>query len=191
MLADRNVLLIETAKEVSLEEIKSQDLPAAELGETGGVKWLHMKMPGDPDYPGMEYALAVAANGTRKAVAIVTSLDTKENVRDAAIRLARETAAADPAALVARHEEEWSRYWSASGVELDDPDFQLWWYRMVYYLRCFARPGAMPVGLFAGLAERQHAVARRLPPQLQRLAAVLDAVHRQPSRTWPSRGCAT
>jgi alpha-L-fucosidase 2 len=54
--------------------------------------------------------------------------------------------------LVARHEQEWASCWSASGVELDDPDFQLWWYRMVYYLRCFAKPGAAPVGLFAGLA---------------------------------------
>ena len=151
-LADRNVFLIETDKTVSLEEIKAKELPAAELGETGGVKWLHMKMPGDLDYHGMEYALAVAANGTRKAVALVTSFETKENVREAAVRLARETATADPAALIARHEEEWSRFWSASGVELDDPDFQLWWYRMLYYLRCFASPGAMPVGLFAGLA---------------------------------------
>jgi hypothetical protein len=152
VLADRNVFLVDSAQEVALEEIKTKDLPAAALGETGGVKWLFMKMPGDPDYSGMEYALAVAARGTCKAVALVTSFDTKENVRDAAIRLARETAATDPAILIARHEEQWSSYWVASGVQLDDPDFQLWWYRMVYYLRCFARPGATPVGLFAGLA---------------------------------------
>ena len=151
-LADRNVLLIESDEEVALEEIQTKGLPAAELGETGGVKWLHMKLPGDPDYPGMEYGLAVAANGTRQIVSLVTSFETKENVRDAAIRLARETAAADTAALVARHEEEWSRYWSASGVALDDADFQPWWYRMVYYLRCLAKPGAVPVGLFGGLA---------------------------------------
>ena len=151
-LADRNVFLIECGQEVSLEEIKPKELPAAQLGETGGVKWLHMKLPGDTDYPGMEYALAVAASGNRKFVSLVTSFETKGNVRKAAIRLARETAAEDTAALIARHEQQWSRYWSASGVALDDPDFQLWWYRMVYYLRCFARPGAMPVGLFAGLA---------------------------------------
>jgi hypothetical protein len=151
-LADRNVLLIESDQEVALEEIQTKDMPAAELGETDGVKWLHVKLPGDPDYPGMEYALAVAAGGKRKIVSLVTSFETKENVRDAAIRLARETAAADTAALVARHEQEWSRYWSASGVALDDPDFQTWWYRMVYYLRCFAKPGAAPVGLFGGLA---------------------------------------
>lgn len=152
VLADRNVVLIDSLQEVSLEEVKSKELPAAELGEADGAKWLHMKMPGDLDWPGMEYALAVAASGTRKAVAVVTSYDTKENVRDAAIRLAQETVDADPATLIARHEQNWTRYWSASGVELDDPDFQLWWYRMVYYLRCFARPGAVPVGLFAGLA---------------------------------------
>lgn len=152
VLADRNVFLMETAAEVSLEEIKTKNLPAAEMGESDGVKWLSMKLPGDMDYPGMEYALAVASRGTRKFVSLVTSWETKANVREAAIRLARETAQADGAALVARHEREWSRYWAASGVELDDPDYQLWWYRMVYYLRCFARPGAMPVGLFAGLA---------------------------------------
>ena len=151
-LADRNVFLIETSQEVSLEEIKAKDMPAAKLGETGGVKWLHVKLPGDMDYPGMEYALAVAANGRRKIVSLVTSFETKENVRDAAVRLAWETAAADAAGLVARHEQEWSHYWSASGVVLDDPDFQLWWYRMVYYLRCFAKPGAVPAGLFGGLA---------------------------------------
>ncbi len=152
VLADRNAFLIETDKDVSLEPVKLQTLPAPELGEGDGAKWLHMKMPGDSDYPGMEYALAAVGDGPRKAVAVVTSFETKENVRNAAIRLARETATASPAALIARHEDEWTRYWSASGVALDDPDFQTWWYRMVYYLRCFAKPGVVPAGLFAGLA---------------------------------------
>ena len=40
-------------------------------------------------------------------------------------------------------------YWSASGVRLDDPDFQAWWYRMVYMLRCFSKPGVVPAGLWA------------------------------------------
>ena len=148
-LADRNVFLIETGQEVSLEELKAGHLPAAQLGEDAAVKWLHAKLPGDQDYAGMEYALAVAANGPRKAVALVTSFDTKENVRTVAVRLARETAAAEIAALVAIHEAEWTRYWSASGVELGDPEFQLWWYRMVYMLRCFSKPGVVPAGLWA------------------------------------------
>ena len=82
-------------------------------------------------------------------MALVTSFDTKENVRTVAVRLARETAAAEIAALVAIHEAEWTRYWSASGVELGDPEFQLWWYRMVYMLRCFSKPGVVPAGLWA------------------------------------------
>jgi hypothetical protein len=151
-LADRNAFLIEGPGDVSLEEIPSPQLPSAELGETGGVQWLHMVMPGDMDYQGMQYALAVAARGERKAVTMVTSFDTQGRVLEAACRLAQETVTSDPATLVTRHEAQWTQFWSASGVALDDPDFQLWWYRMVYYLRCFARPGAMPVGLFAGLA---------------------------------------
>jgi hypothetical protein len=148
-VADRNVLLIETDQEVSLEEVRLSFLPAAELGEDGGVAWLHAKLPGDPDYAGMEYALAVAASGPRKAVALVTSRDTPQPVRTAAVQLARETAAADLPALVATHEAQWNQYWSASGIRLDDPDFEVWWYRMLYMLRCFSKPGVVPAGLWA------------------------------------------
>ena len=150
-LADRNVFWIDTDEEVWLEEIRSEVLPAATLGTTAGVKWLNMKMPSDAepgDYTGMQYALAVADSGKHKAVAVVTSHDTKEDVRDAAIRLARETVADGPAVLVARHEAEWNRYWSASGVQLADPDFESWWYRMVYLMRCQSKPGVVPGGLW-------------------------------------------
>lgn len=152
-LADRNVFLIETPGEVALEENKAPQLPPAARGETEGVKWLHMAMPGDVDYRGMEYALAVATRGGRKAVSLVTSFDTKEPVREAAIRLARETLAAEPTALVAAHETDWAKFWSASGVELADRFFQDAWYRNLYYLRCFCRAGTtMPITLYAGLA---------------------------------------
>jgi hypothetical protein len=147
-LSDRHVFLIETEEEVSLEEIKASYLPASELGATDGVKWLHMKMPGDVDYAGMEYAVAVAGSGKQKAVALITSWDTKDNVRDAAIALARKTVNEDDGKLIAQHEAEWTKFWGASGVALDDPEFQVWWYRMVYWLRCSIKPGAMPVPLF-------------------------------------------
>jgi hypothetical protein len=151
VLADRNVFLIETDKEVSLEEIQASELPAAEQGARDGAQWLHAKLPGDVDYAGMEYALAVASSGKLKAVSLVTSRDTRQNCRDEAIRLARETVATPPATLVAQHEAVWAQYWSASGVELDDPDFQPWWYRMAYFLRCFAKPGVVPAGLWGVL----------------------------------------
>jgi hypothetical protein len=150
-LADRNVFLIETDKEVFLEEIKSKELPAAEQGASDGVRWLRVRMPGDMDYGGMEYAMAVASSGKQKAVSLVTSWDTRKSVREEAIRLARETIATEPATLIAQHDAEWTRYWSASGVALDDPDFQLWWYRMAYFLRCFAKPGVVPAGLWGVL----------------------------------------
>ena len=148
VLANRNVFLIETDKDVSLEAISSKILPDAELGETGGVRWLRQKLPGDVDYAGMEYAVAVATNGSRKAVAVVTSRDTQEHVRDAAVRLARETVDTEAAKQIAQHEEEWTRFWSASGVELGDPDFQVWWYRMLYLMHCQSKPGVVPGGLW-------------------------------------------
>ncbi len=147
-LADQNVFLIKAGAEVSLEEIKAKDLPAAELGETAGVKWLRMKMPGDVDYAGIEYAVAVATNGEQKAAALVTSRDTKRDVRDTAIELARRMVREEAGPLIARHEAEWAKFWAASGVALDDPELQAWWYRMVYLLRCVSKPGAVPVGLF-------------------------------------------
>jgi len=153
-LADRNVFLIRSAAAVSLEEVKAPQLPPAKLGRTDGVTWLHMTMPGDVDYKGMQYALAVAGTGDLKAVAMVTSFDTDGNVLDAAIRLARKTVAGDAAGLVAKHERAWAAFWSAGGVQLGDRFFQDAWYRNLYYMRCFCRPGTtMPITLYAGLAK--------------------------------------
>ena len=75
VLADRNVVLLRCAGPVTIEEITAATLPPAETGETDGVAWLHMRLPGDVDYQGMEYALAVAGKGELKAVSLVTSFD--------------------------------------------------------------------------------------------------------------------
>jgi len=152
-LAGRNVFLITGPGEVSLEEVKAPQLPPARLGRTGEVRWLHMKMPGDVDYKGMEYALAVAASGERKAVSMVTSFDTDKDVLATAIALARETVGAEAAKLVSAHERAWETFWSAAGLELGDRFFQDAWYRNLYYMRCFCRADVrMPITLYAGLA---------------------------------------
>jgi len=148
VLADRNVFLIESDNDVVLEAIRG--LPPPKTGETDGVKWMHVKMPGDQDYAGMDYALASAAKGKIKVVALLTSVDVKGgDVVEAAVRLARETVNTEFAALVSQHEAVWADYWSASGVRLGKEDFQLWWYRMTYMLRCFSKPGVVPAGLWA------------------------------------------
>jgi alpha-L-fucosidase 2 len=49
----------------------------------------------------------------------------------------------------------WTEFWAQSGVRLSEAQLQKWWYRMVYYFRCFAKQGATGVGLktsFDGLA---------------------------------------
>lgn len=151
ILADRNVVLVDGGRPITLEEVKARELPPATLGETNGVKWLHMKMPGDVDYPGMEYAIAVVARGTRQAVGVATSFGTRGPVLAAAAKLAREALGED---AVPRHEATWERFWSASGLELGDTFFQDAWYRNLYYMRCFTSAASpLPIMLFAGLSK--------------------------------------
>ena len=148
VLADKNVFLIESDTDIVLEPIGN--LPPPKKGETAGVKWLHVTMPGDLDYAGMEFALAYVAKDKVKVLAMLTSWDVKGgSVVDAAVRLARETLNTQFATLVSQHEAVWTDYWAASGVRLGNADLQLWWYRMTYMLRCFSKPGVMPAGLWA------------------------------------------
>ena len=147
VLKDRNVLLVNSPHPVVLEEIVAETLPVAELGDTDGVQWLRMKMPGDIDYKGMEYVVAVASRGALKAVSLVTSWDLPDgDILESAIELASETVAQEEASLVARHDKAWNAFWARSGVQLDDPQLQRWWYRMLYFAGTLSRPGAAPVG---------------------------------------------
>ncbi len=153
VLADRNVVLVHSPESVALEPISAATLPDAQTGQTEGIDWLHMKMPGDQDYPGMEYALAVATRGDLKAVSIVTSFDIPAgDVRQHAISLADQTLAENEAELIAEHERSWHEFWSQSGIELADQDMQRWWYRLLYFARTISRPGATPPGLMSPLA---------------------------------------
>lgn len=153
ILAHRNVVLIHTPAPVALEPITARTLPAAVTGKTAGTAWLHMKMPGDVDYKGMEYALALAGKGDLKAISLVSSFDGKKgDVRSAAIAMARQTIAEKEADLIAGHERAWRDFWSRSGIALADQDLQRWWYRIMYFARTISRPSAAPPGLMPPLA---------------------------------------
>ena len=149
-LANRNVFLIETTDQIKLEPVQSKGLPDAICGETNEVIWLKQEIPGDLDWQGMEFAVAVASVENRKAVAIVSSIESHDVVGDA-IKLAKETVEAELALLIRDHESEWEDFWSQSGIEMDDHFLQSTWYRSLYFLRCVSKPGVQSVGLFAGL----------------------------------------
>jgi len=152
MLADRNTILIHTQAGVSLEAAKVSFLPDATAGETDSVSWLHRRLPGDEngDWPGMEYAVAVASSTRHHAVTIVTSLDAADVVARAA-KLAREALQTSTAVLVREHEGVWRRFWEASGIELADEILTRAWYRNLYFFRCVSKPGVACPGLFAGV----------------------------------------
>ena len=149
-LADRNVFLIDSPSDARLVSVASGDLPAAALGEDDGLAWIEQEIPGDLDWPGMRFAVCLASRDGRKAVAIVTSREA-EDPRAAAIELARSTVEAEAGETVRRHEAEWARFWSASGIDVDDPALEPMWYRNLYFLRCVSKPGSIAPGLFASL----------------------------------------
>jgi len=151
-LAGRNVFLIASGAAARLEPITLQLTPAPTTGRRDGVDWVAQKFPGDGDWAGMSHAVALARNKTHKAVAIVTSLEAADPV-SAAVKLAGETLSADGAQLVRQHEAHWRRFWSASGVEIDDAALRDLWYRNLYFLRCVSRPGAQCIGLYASLVD--------------------------------------
>jgi hypothetical protein len=149
-LANRNVFLIKTTDQISLEAIKSKGLPKTITGETNNVMWLKQQIPGDLDWQGMAYAVALASNGNLKTVAIVTSLESNDVVSDA-VSLAKKILEIEPEILVKNHESKWKKFWSQSGIKINDVLLQNTWYRSLYFLRCVSKPGVQSVGLFAGL----------------------------------------
>jgi hypothetical protein len=149
-LANRNAFLIRTDAAAELLSLASADLPAVTQGDKDRVRWRRQDIPGDLDWPGMSFAVALASRGEQTAVAIVTSRESRNVVSDA-VALARSTARAQMVSLVNRHEQEWERFWSRSGIEIGDSLLQQTWYRSLYFLRCVSRPGAICPGLFASL----------------------------------------
>ena len=149
-LAQRNAFLIHSPQPAHLDAALASYLPAPEHGEEKGVEWVRQQLPADPDWPGMAFAVALAADGDRKAVAIVTSLESKDPLADA-LGLARSTLTSADASLIAEHEAIWEKFWSASGVNLDDAELRAMWYRNLYFLRCVSKPGVEAIGLYAGL----------------------------------------
>lgn len=152
VLADRNVLLITTKEAVSIEPVHG-----GKAGKTDGVEWLHVTLPGDIDYTGMEYCVAVAGTASAKVISLVTSFDIPAgDVRGASIALAQKTVTEvgrSQEQLIAGHEKVWRDFWARSGLELGDRDLQHWWYRMMYFARTVSQPGGrFPVALMPPLA---------------------------------------
>ncbi|MGO4542486.1 glycosyl hydrolase family 95 catalytic domain-containing protein [Paenibacillus sp. 2TAB19] len=52
-------------------------------------------------------------------------------------------------AAFARSKQVWERYWSRSGVELEDELLERVWYRNLYFFQCSVKPEAACPGLFA------------------------------------------
>lgn len=157
VLSQRNAILLESARSVSLNGIRdlvkdrdgkpiSDWVSEATTGKRGEFLCLKQNIPGNADVSGMDIFVVAGRKGSKQAIAVVTTRESKQPMEDA-VKLV-ETTLAD-ANAVADHEKAWQIFWSRSGVELGDVALQNWWYRMVYFFRTFARPGGNVIGLQA------------------------------------------
>jgi len=152
-LANRNVFLIRTKMpaRLILPSTKTMKGATTEMGSSGEVDWFVQTIPGDVDWPGMSFAVAMKAQGEYCAVSVVSSMEAKDP-RSAAVQLLAGTIESKASRWIDEHEAVWSRYWSASGVDIDDPLFCKIWYQQLYFLRCAVKPGVLSPGLFIGAA---------------------------------------
>lgn len=150
-LAQANAYYIQTAHAVQLQPVLHSHIPTAQQGITNGVAWITQQLPPapDPDWKGMSFAVAMAQAGSRKAISVVTSLES-EDPKTEAITLAQWVLENSEQTLIKRHEDIWRAFWSAGGIDMEERDLSKLWYRNLYFLRCVSRPGAQAVGLFAG-----------------------------------------
>jgi hypothetical protein len=154
-LAQKNIFFIETEKTVVIDGFPQSFLPAAEKAQVEGVTVIKQHLPEDPDYPGMDVFTALGTQGTRHAIAVVTTRESS-NAQTDAILLVKNFLEQKPATIVKEHEELWKQFWSKSGVRLEDKDLQNWWYRQLYYFRCLSKPGAYPIALQGGYNKKAN-----------------------------------
>jgi len=153
-LANHNAYLIQSKTKPQLSAPKVHFLPEPTIVAQGAVSYLHQKLPPDKagDWPGMEYAVALASKNEQHVVAIVTSFESKDVIADAC-KLAQTLLAQNIDQLIAEHESRWSTFWAASGINIVDDFLADTWYRNLYFFRCISKPGTQCPGLYAGMTE--------------------------------------
>ena len=149
-LYNSNVFLIEGGTNGKLLSHEVSYLHSAESGSGDGVSTLFQDLPAGNEWPGMSYAVAMASENNRTAVAVVSGFDDPSPL-EKAVNLAKTTLKTKNEKLVSEHEASWNSFWSKSGIWLDDKYLTDTWYRNLYFLRTVSRPGVSTVGLFAGL----------------------------------------
>ena len=148
--ANANVIVFNSEAAPLLEPVLSDDIPAPKTGDDDGLQWLTQDIPGDLDWPGMQFAVVCAKASGRAAVAVATSRESADPLA-AAKALAQDHLKKDADKERDTHEQVWEAFWSKSGIAVDDEILERLWYRNLYFLRCVTKEGVVSPGLFAGL----------------------------------------
>ncbi|MHA1680202.1 MAG: glycosyl hydrolase family 95 catalytic domain-containing protein [Promethearchaeota archaeon] len=149
VLAGKNAILINTDLDLSLTREDIDFLPSITHGSSGDVEWITQVLPGDDDWPGMEYTAALAQKENVAVITIVNSLESSSWHEDA-IKEAGNLVEIECSKLIKEHESTWAAFWQKSGILLEDEFLTRCWYQNLYFLRCIAKKGVKAAGLYAG-----------------------------------------
>ena len=116
-----------------------------EQGDEGGLRWLLMSGPGDFRYA-VVVAMTKARRATEMAMAVVTTDDDDDCVAIGRRRV-EEALELGFDRLRAEHEDWWSRFWSASAIQIPQPDIERHYYLVQYFYGAASRRGAPPIPL--------------------------------------------
>lgn len=155
---DANAFVFTTKpmREVVLDPVISGDLPAPETGKNADAAWVKQSIPGDHDWPGMQFVVACRSTKGRSVVSVATSYESPEPL-EAALRAAQAVLERPAGDVEQKRLDAWRSFWAQSGVELADATLERTWYRNLYFLRCVSAPGVVSTGLFAGLLDDKPA----------------------------------
>ncbi|MCC6486126.1 MAG: hypothetical protein IT364_01385 [Candidatus Hydrogenedentes bacterium] len=163
--ADGNVIVVQRLDspagqpahvQCAVEPVQSDDIPAPETGGNPVATWVAQQIPGDLDWPGMRFALALSQDGPNACASVVTSFESSA-VAESAADLARGAVTSGLSDRWKDHMAVWETFWSRSGIAIQDEVLERVWYRNLYFLRCVSKPGVISTGLFAGMLDDKPA----------------------------------
>ncbi len=159
VLAQSNAILINSSRKLTFTGINqvvkdyngnsiASWVTNASLGTSNGYSYLIQTIPGDADAAGMSVCLVAGSNKTTQVIGVVTSRESSDPLSSAITLVSAELA---DSGAIAKHESNWQDFWSKSGIQIDDSTMQNWWYRLLYFNRCFAQANGNVIGLKAGI----------------------------------------
>lgn len=157
--AEENIFIIHGITpelDIYLEPLQHIDMQAAQTGTQKNMHYITQEIPGDLDISSMRYSVVLKRYIERNmACVVIVSSKEAEDPMGLAEQFLKKIDYLTNIDLTRTHNAWWQKFWSSSGIKIDDAFLESLWYRNLYFLACVSRSGKICPGLFAGLVSDQ------------------------------------